>query len=438
MKRFTLLVLLLTFLTAFGDETKVTVTGSSTSPQEVIAYTGPKARIAVDRFEVKAAKASGEIGEGISDMLVDSLFKTGKFIVLEKSGALKGVQEEYKMGEQGWSSAAPERGTFETADIIITGAITAFEGNYEGWGGGALVIPVPIFGGIALKKDEAYIAANLRLVDVRTRRIINSIKVEGRSSNFKIGGAAGGSIGSVILAGALASYKNTPMEKAVMVMLDNAVNEISKGVPENYYRYGTDGKPTSVVRTQSESGHEDEIIGGDSVFIPGKKVVFEGTFSSDEIGDVPSGWDVKDGAMEVAMYREKKWLRFLEPATVSRKIVFPDEYSFTCDYYLSGDKPSIAFSFDGMEISLDGYSGVLKFGPKEIAKDIKKGVPHAFGLEKKKKYVRIWLDGLYRGKIVTETAPKKSSNQILEISAQANPPEKQNVLITGVRVAGYQ
>jgi len=40
----------------------------------------------------------------------------------------------------------------------------------------------------------------------------------------------------VALAGGLGGYKNTPMEKAVRVMLDSAVQAIAQMVPESYYR----------------------------------------------------------------------------------------------------------------------------------------------------------------------------------------------------------
>ncbi|MBU2495473.1 MAG: hypothetical protein KJ935_03095, partial [Candidatus Omnitrophica bacterium] len=56
-----------------------TVTTGGPSVVEVTTYQGPKARVAVARFEMKAAKGYNEIGSGMSDMLVDSLFKTNRF-----------------------------------------------------------------------------------------------------------------------------------------------------------------------------------------------------------------------------------------------------------------------------------------------------------------------------------------------------------------------
>jgi curli biogenesis system outer membrane secretion channel CsgG len=226
-----------------GVTTNVTTGGPSVT--EVTTYKGPKARIAVARFEMKAAQGYDEIGTGMSDMLVDSLFKTNRFIVLERGEGLSDIKEELALSESGYTEKgkAAEKGTLEGADILLTGAITAFEPNAEGAGGGG--IGITLFGGIGIggKSKKAYIAAQIRMVDVRTGRVISSAKVEGKASDFKFGIVGGAAVGGgVVLAGGFEKYKNTPMEKAVTVMLDNAVKEITKDVPEDYYRYKPETK----------------------------------------------------------------------------------------------------------------------------------------------------------------------------------------------------
>ena len=226
---------------AITEEVSTTVTTGGPSVEEVTRYQGPKARIAVSRFEMKAAKGYGEIGSGLSDMLVDALFRSNRFIVLDRGEGHQDIKEELALSESGYTEKgkAAEKGALEGADVLLTGAITAFEPEAEGTGGGGLIIPLPlkIGGGLRIKSNKAYIAANLRMVDVRTGRVINTARVEGKASDFKIGVVGGGLIGSVVLVGGFEKYRNTPMEKAVMVMLDNAVNEIVKSVPEEYYRY---------------------------------------------------------------------------------------------------------------------------------------------------------------------------------------------------------
>ena len=225
---------------ACGPEISTNVQTAGPTVQQAVTYEGPKARIAVARFKCKAAKCSGEIGDGLTDMLATALFQTGRFVVLERGEGLEDIKEELNLGQSGYvkQEKAPQIGLMEGADILVMGAITAFEPHASGIGGGGVVVPfkVPFIGGATISKKEAYIAADIRLVDVRTGRIINATKVEGKASSWKAGGGAGFLIGSVALAGGLGGYKNTPMEKAVRVMLDSAVQAIAQMVPESYYR----------------------------------------------------------------------------------------------------------------------------------------------------------------------------------------------------------
>jgi len=239
--KFKVLLVLLSFsliLFVYGCATTSTqVSTTNQNLNEIASYNGPKARIAVASFKCKAAKCQG-IGKGIKDMLVDSLVRSNRFIVLERGETFGAVQKELAMAKGKYfnKKQGPKGGHLERADILVTGAITAFEPNAEGMGGAV----GGLFGGllgVGAKTKNAYIAMNIRLIDVATGRIINSTRVEGKASSFKIGGLGGGLIGSVPLGAGLKMYKNTPMEKAIMVMLDNAVKAISNLVPENYYRY---------------------------------------------------------------------------------------------------------------------------------------------------------------------------------------------------------
>ncbi len=207
--------------------------------QQAITYKGPKARISVGRIKCKAAKCSGAIGSGIRDMLISSLFKTNKFVVLGGREELEEIKEEIDLGTSGYvkQEQAPQAGGWESADIIILGAITAFEPRAEGVGGGLGGLVPGFLGGIKFGKNDAYIAMDLRIVDVRTRRIINTTTVQGKASSYNVGGLGVGWGGAGALGGALGMYKNTPMEKAIRVMLENAVNYIASQTPENYFRY---------------------------------------------------------------------------------------------------------------------------------------------------------------------------------------------------------
>ena len=270
----------------------VTTTSVQTTEQsfsEAVKYEGPKARIAVANFKCKAAKCSGRIGAGIRDMLVDALVKSGKFIVLERGEGLEEIKKELELGQSGLvqPGKAPQVGLLEGADILVVGSIVAFEPHAGGIKGGVggLIPKIPLLGGVKIGKEEAYIALTLRFIDVRTGRIINSTRIEGKASKFNVGGLGGGIFGSIPLGGGLEVYKNTPMEKAVMVLIDNAVKAIEKYVPESYYRYKggqitpPKKEPVSTVKPATQTAQAQHE--------PQGKLIFSENFEKYGVGQTP-------------------------------------------------------------------------------------------------------------------------------------------------------
>ena len=425
-----LLLLLGVFMYTQGEEVKTKVTTGGASAADIVSYQGPKARIAVGSFEVKAAKAYGRIGDGVQDMLIDALFKTNRFIVLEKA-AVADLQSEYALGESGWSSEAPAKGTFETADIILTGAITAFEPDYKGTGGGGVIIPLPlkIGGGLKVEKKEAYIAASIRLVDVRTRRVIKTGTVEGYSSKSSLGIIGGGLIGAVALGVGFENYKNTPMEKAVMIMLENAIKEIVDSVPAEYYRYTAEGKQIPTTGEKKTLG----IVGGMDKFVPGEDIICSENFSKYNIGAVPDGWILTNTAVEVAEYEGKKWIRFLKSGTVQKKVKVNNNYSVEITLFAPDTATTVSLKYgDIPECVIEGSS--LKVGGASSG-DIKRDGIHTLAISRKNGQVVFYLDG----KRVYTTATQGSSSENFSISAKGiDINQGQELIFTDVRIAEYK
>ncbi len=202
-------------------------------------YTGPKAKIAVVSFKCKAAKCYGnEIGEGITDMLIDALVKTNRFIVLERTEGLKGIIDEVLLGKKGFLKEKAKVG-LDVPDLIVVGSITAFEPDEGGMNVGVIGAPIsPDFiVGFRIQRRKAYIAANIRVIDVRTGIIVASLKVEGKVSRYGVSGLTL-RYRKAPLAAKLSKYKNTSTEKAIMIMIDNAVDKLIKAIPQSYYKYG--------------------------------------------------------------------------------------------------------------------------------------------------------------------------------------------------------
>lgn len=205
-------------------------------------YNGPKARVAVSNFDIKAAKAYGEIGTGLREMLVTALVNSSRFRVVERQ-ALDAVMQEQQLAASG--AAAPgqtgaQRGQIKTADIIITAAVTEFEpqagGGGIGLGGGGRMNGAFVGALLGGAMNKAHMALDLRIIDTSTSEVLAATRVQGQATDIA-GGIFGGAIGVVPLGIGLGGYANTPMEKAIRVCIIEAVKYISQTTPANYFKY---------------------------------------------------------------------------------------------------------------------------------------------------------------------------------------------------------
>lgn len=200
---------------------------------------GPKARVAVTRFEDKSAKGryTGQIGEGMAEMLSNALFSTNRFIVVERQ-SLKDVMREQDLAASGrvrTETGAPI-GELEGADLLIQGTITEFEPGSSGAGGGLGGL-VPgrygwVAGALGGGVKTSHLAMIVKVIDAKTGRIHASEQVEGRATD--IGGMAG--LGGSRLAGVFGAYSKTPMEKAIRIAIEESVKLIVAKTPPEYFR----------------------------------------------------------------------------------------------------------------------------------------------------------------------------------------------------------
>lgn len=96
-------------------------------------YTGPKRRIGVVDFDVRAAYAQNRLGDVATDILITELVKTGKFIVVERD-RLNSVLEEQKLGQSGAidPQTAAQVGKILGLNAILTGSVSQFGTKKEG------------------------------------------------------------------------------------------------------------------------------------------------------------------------------------------------------------------------------------------------------------------------------------------------------------------
>ncbi len=210
--------------------------GPSVVEAQMERYDGPKARVAVGDFQVKASDADLEIGDGLREMLVTALFNSNRFIVLDRQ-AIQDTLLEQDLGASGRVRRGTEApiGVLEGAEILVYGVVSEFERDASGLGLGLAMprLPFRLGGGYR----NAAMAIDLRAVDTATGRIIFATRVEGKASDFdaQIGTRIGG--GRTVMPVALGAYENTPMEKAIRVCIDSAVSCLCRSTPTQYFHY---------------------------------------------------------------------------------------------------------------------------------------------------------------------------------------------------------
>ncbi len=172
---------------------------------------------------------------GIRDMLVTELFVQDRFIVLERAALNEVIAEqEFSNDARAGDTTRIPRKQLEGAELIVLGAVTAFD---AGVSGGALPIPVPLgdrgdFGVMHLRFKRGYIAMDLRVVDARTGRVLSSVAVNGRNSRFGMDFNVhlSGPGHHVRLPGVLRYFQNTPVEQALQKMVTAAVEHVVERV----------------------------------------------------------------------------------------------------------------------------------------------------------------------------------------------------------------
>lgn len=222
----------------------VTSTGGPTIAEaQAERYDGPKARLAVGEFTDKTATGGGQtgwaalygvtfarIGDGMRDMLTTALFNSNRFIVLEREqlGTVMAEQDLAQSNRIKKGTEAPI-GEIYGADLIITAAITEFQGTAKGAQGSTRILGVQVGGGL----KKGHIAIDLRIIDAKTSQIVAATSVEGDAKSFAVGGST--NIGSIPLS--LGGISNTPIEKAIRVCIQKAVEYIATNTPAEYYRH---------------------------------------------------------------------------------------------------------------------------------------------------------------------------------------------------------
>lgn len=222
---------------AAGERLRIAVGGiiDKTDPASNQSLTEQLGRINRDRQAPEQMQPSA-ITSGIRDMLTTELFGSDRFTVLERD-ALKDalVEQEFSQSARAGDATRIPLGQLEGAQLLVVGAITAFDAGMDG---GSLPIPVPLsergdFGVLRLRASRGYVAMDLRVIDVKTGRVVSSTAVEGRNWRFGMDFTGFFEVGhsTIRLPGMLTYFSNTPVEEALQKMVTAAVARIAEQAP---------------------------------------------------------------------------------------------------------------------------------------------------------------------------------------------------------------
>jgi len=170
-----------------------------------------KPRIGVLRFTNNTRSAfwwNANTPRELADMLSAELVNSGEFSVLERK-EIDAVITEQDFSSTGRVSkdTMVKMGNIKGARYLIAGTVSAFETKTSGVGGGVRIKGI----GVGAKKEKAYIAVDVKVVDTETAEIYDAKTIEAtiKSKGIK-GGYHSGSFGAN-----LGAYKKTPVGKAI-------------------------------------------------------------------------------------------------------------------------------------------------------------------------------------------------------------------------------
>lgn len=331
-----------------------------------------KCRITVGTIKTKADQCDDDMAAAIGEMLSTALANEDRFIVLASQEEVAELADEIALGESGMveEGRGPEAGLMEGADVLITGAVTAFEPEASGGGGLMGAAKKGLMGKVGVSGKTAVCAIDLKLVDIRTRRVVKAFNVEAKSTSWQSDVAGAGWAEDLAMGGALGVFSNQPMEKAVRGVLAKAVDRVAKEMPKEYFRYQGQGQYTQKygeggARGQTgggEAGEAGESGGGGGGsggggtaraprsaenmalytkydFVPGDQVIFYDDLAGEEVGEFPSRWELIGGVFEVASKGDSKWILCTDSGDLRPSLpdgAFPSTFTIEWDIYDNG------------------------------------------------------------------------------------------------------
>ncbi|HUP46447.1 MAG TPA: CsgG/HfaB family protein [Thermoanaerobaculia bacterium] len=180
----------------------------------------PAVGVSEFRNETSAGWWYGGVGRELAGMLSNELAATGKFRIVERDKIDK-ILAEQDLSDAGRVNKATrvKTGKLTGAKYLVFATVSAYEENTAGSRGGISIRGISVGG----KKQDAYLAVDLRVVDTETGDIEYARTVEARAENrgINLGLYRGG------LGGNLAKENKTPAGKAIRGVIVEIVDYLT-------------------------------------------------------------------------------------------------------------------------------------------------------------------------------------------------------------------
>lgn len=173
-------------------------------------FAGDKPRLGVLRFtnNTSAGWWSGSTGSDLQDMLTAELSAMKSFSVLERK-EIDAVIGEQNLGASGRvdSQFKSRMGKLKGAQYLVAATVSAFEEETSGTDGGITIKGISLGG----KRDKAYMAVDLKVIDVETGEIadVRTVEATAKSGGLNVG------LTKNYFSGNLGNYSKTPTGKAI-------------------------------------------------------------------------------------------------------------------------------------------------------------------------------------------------------------------------------
>jgi curli biogenesis system outer membrane secretion channel CsgG len=257
------------------------------------------------------------LGEGLAEMLITELAKTKKFDVLE-STALKDLMKEIDLGDSGYVAKEEkvEKGGFLGADFMFVGKVTRFGSSRRGVNLGGFV-PGSL-GGLGIKQDRNDVRIDWRIVDVATRKVIQTGSGEGQQNGvgFNIGVGINGHGGGIGFQNQ--EFMNSALGKATVKALSNIIAQVSMVSLPTSGRRAAQGKAVQKATAEAQQATDNakallaamRAAPGKVLAVPSKGVIIVSLGSKQglKVGDklrLFESFDTKDDQGKVVFTEEK-------------------------------------------------------------------------------------------------------------------------------------